>query len=73
MLAEKTRKCYITQIIQTLERHKEITVKEIIIEIKKLGNKKYPLTKDRISKFLQQLKAENIVEYERPIWRLRKC
>jgi len=66
-MSERTRQWYIRQILSILKKHKRCTTAEIIAELRRLNQRKYPITEGRITAILKYLSHPNVglVKYYR--------
>jgi len=62
-LASSTRKWYVEQILKILKERKQASAKAIILELRRLDNKRYPIQEERILAFLKYLRAIGKVKY----------
>lgn len=62
-LAKSTRRWYLEQILKILKEKKVTTSAVIISELRKLGNRRFPIQEERILAFLKYLRAIGKVKY----------
>jgi len=62
-LSKQTRKWYYNKILKTLQLNNKMSHKEVIFQLKKLKNKKYPIDRYVINYFLRLLKQEGKLNY----------
>jgi len=65
-LAESTRKYYLQEILKILRKYnRPLPAAVIICELRKIPQRRYPMTEERIVHFLKELAAYKIVRYHR--------
>ena len=62
-LSKRVRDWYLEQILRVLSKRKRLTTKEIVLELRKIPQRKYPITTQRIVAFLKELRYLKKVKY----------
>jgi len=61
--SQQTRRWYCDKVLKTLQLNERMTQKELIFQLKKLNNKRYPLDRYVINYFLKLLRQQGKLKY----------
>ena len=64
-LAFSTRTWYCAEILKVLRKHGKVSAPFIISEMRKIPQRRLPVTEERIVSFLKYMRACNLVTYHR--------